>query len=392
MLTAPYPESMLGQHGLGFLFLYNVLSGVTKVKVGANDDGHIIGRLMWHYFQDAHQKGSLMSSVISILASHPVLLEAGLPRFKDTRKNRGPAFFGSVSDAHPESPLHNLFSELAPFLGFIGYEALAVPLQYEPLHLPAPSPDELRTTVYSTVEDDRGRRHPKISDCMYRTRVLESPDFQVLSKLDAEGSEEHFAEELTQRLSADIQFFATSPLECLGLATFIRSEKREGPGGVAVTLTPPFDVSQHPEADSPVAQEMQKRLEDDLKNYEAQLNASTKVCLAVDVLDQAPLDSKLAFLGSLEDAVNKQRGLDLAFVQESLVALVRWANHIPGIKDGSAEGDAMSSWLARYAGREATITSEFLIGALISTKAKEDIQSLNRFLEPEVIEVRSTER
>lgn len=42
-------------------------------------------------------------------------------------------------------------------------------------------------------------------------------------------------------------------------------------------LSMPFDCSAHPEADSPVAREMQGRLRDDLKNYQDQLNSTKSV-------------------------------------------------------------------------------------------------------------------
>jgi hypothetical protein len=44
-----------------------------------------------------------------------------------------------------------------------------------------------------------------------------------------------------------------------------------------VSLSMPFDVSGHPEGDSPVAQEMQRRLTQDLTNYQHQINSAKKV-------------------------------------------------------------------------------------------------------------------
>lgn len=57
-----------------------MLSGSVKVRVGANDDSHMLGRLIWHYYRDAHDPSSVWSSVISVMAAHPVLREAGIPK------------------------------------------------------------------------------------------------------------------------------------------------------------------------------------------------------------------------------------------------------------------------------------------------------------------------
>jgi len=115
LIAADPPESMSGaSRRLGFLFLYEVLSGSVRIKVGENDDSMTIARLMWHYYADAHQN-NLWSSIISIILANPGI-RSRLPIFRDNRKSKGMNFLGVVSDEQPISPLSVLMHELVPIL------------------------------------------------------------------------------------------------------------------------------------------------------------------------------------------------------------------------------------------------------------------------------------
>eukprot|EP01033_Poteriospumella_lacustris_P010457 gene10460-7435_t len=83
-------ESLRGEScGLGFIFLYNLLSGDTLK--------------------------SLPGSVINVLARNRQV-SLRMPKFKDTRRSQNPFFVGWVDDNEVSSPLADLFSKLAPMM------------------------------------------------------------------------------------------------------------------------------------------------------------------------------------------------------------------------------------------------------------------------------------
>jgi thiol-disulfide isomerase/thioredoxin len=99
---------------LGFLFLYNVLTGSVKIRVGSNDDSWTIARLLWHYYGDG-QGSSLWSSIISIFLANPHLRDF-LPVFRDNRKSKTELLLGMCTDEAPICPVNDLLRELVPIL------------------------------------------------------------------------------------------------------------------------------------------------------------------------------------------------------------------------------------------------------------------------------------
>ena len=100
---------------LGFLFLYNLLSGRLRVRICGGNDSHRLATLMSQLYFDRKDK-TMMNSVVNVLIRNPAFC-ARLPRFKDTRKmSRVPRFNGWTDDREPVSPLHNLFQALVPQL------------------------------------------------------------------------------------------------------------------------------------------------------------------------------------------------------------------------------------------------------------------------------------
>ena len=115
VVCAQHPESMTGAVcRMGFLFLYEMLSGSCRIKVGANDDSLTIARLLWHYYGDAHDK-TLWSSIISLIVANPHIRTL-LPRFRDNRTSKTEVFLGTMTDSAPISPLNTLLLELVPIM------------------------------------------------------------------------------------------------------------------------------------------------------------------------------------------------------------------------------------------------------------------------------------
>jgi len=223
---------MLIQSGSGlamsFLFLYEAFTGSTSMKVASKNDSMMMARLLWHYYTDAHQPGSIWASLCSLLAAYPGI-RAILPKFRDGRSNHNdPNLFGSPTDQHPVSPLDNLMQELLPVMvSLVGTDFMPSPPAWLITHLPPPSVEERRVMVVSTSDDDRSLRRPRVTDSLCRERELRSPDLNALLALD-EGEEENGAQRrkdvfrrLFSALPQDIPCFAGQPLEAIGLSRWV---------------------------------------------------------------------------------------------------------------------------------------------------------------------------
>ena len=162
-------ETMSGQQaGLGFLFLYSLLTGDVKCKVlggagssrsynmmpmdlsslsienrsgSSGNDSHRYALLLAQYYADRHSK-SLMGSVINVLCRNRQV-SLRMPKFKDTRKNAtSKQFNGWVDESDPRSPLSELFSKLVPAMSTLkrkGVFKFPPPPPHDELSSPPPS-------------------------------------------------------------------------------------------------------------------------------------------------------------------------------------------------------------------------------------------------------------
>lgn len=82
----PGTETMIGSElKLGFLYLYNLFTGGTKVKILSNDDSHSIATLLLQLMGDKNDRGFL-PSILNILSHNPDLCQR-LPKVRSFSKN-----------------------------------------------------------------------------------------------------------------------------------------------------------------------------------------------------------------------------------------------------------------------------------------------------------------
>jgi thiol-disulfide isomerase/thioredoxin len=211
-------ETMDGkQAGLGFLFLYSLLSGESRSKAissgyggygptvggymtyggkggyssygkkssSSSSDSHRFALLLTQLFVDRHAK-SLPASIANVLGrNRQVCLR--MPRFKDTRKAMTTAFFnGWVDESEPRSPLGELFAKVVPQMRTMKRKA-AFHFPPPPPHVELPpaldkytlSPKETDLTGTKYVEWER----PELSDYGCENRSLESIDSQTVANM-----------------------------------------------------------------------------------------------------------------------------------------------------------------------------------------------------------------
>ena len=124
------PEDFRGRtHGLGFLFLYNLMQGTTKVNCitkaegfgvwgggfRSKSDSHRFALLAAQLYSDKSQRG-LLASVVNVLGRNRHVC-VRMPKFKDTRKARqSPIYNGWTDESEPRAPIAELFGKLVPGL------------------------------------------------------------------------------------------------------------------------------------------------------------------------------------------------------------------------------------------------------------------------------------
>ena len=215
------------QHGLGFLFLYSLLSGEVRCKVntgdygsssggtsygpsnysssssgygrksssGGSSDSHRFGVLLTQLFKDKHTK-SLPASVLHVLGRNRQV-SLRMPKFKDTRKvTNTPIFAGWVDETEPRSPVAELFSKLVPLMGAMKKKGA---FHFPPLppyeELPSPASSVTIPVTSFEVEKVLTQERPELSDYGCDTRALSAMDVSVIAKL---------ASTIQYRLGADL--------------------------------------------------------------------------------------------------------------------------------------------------------------------------------------------
>jgi hypothetical protein len=319
--------------------------------------------------------------MIRVLLFNPDLRSL-LPRFRDSRQKKLPNLLGRPTEQQPICPLHELLSEVTNFLNIMSNEGtITLPSSAIPAEATLIPPSPTSCKVISTVEDDRSHRRPQISNFLHDHRQLRAVDFSLFQSFDPSLSADTFNDLL--RSHDDLLQFATQPLSCLPLPQFVSDPL---PSNLLVSMKMPFDVSKHPDAQVFVAKQMLDRLEEDLKNHENILNGKKNVSLRVDVSDfKLPIEEKMEFLQKIEVAAKFQREKDLHFVQNSFSLIRKLSNALPLVQGAENEHSSLlHHLLSRCSGEESWIALEYVIAALVSTKAEEDILKVNPFLSSSV--------
>lgn len=170
-------DSLNGQKsGLGFLFLYQLLRGTTRVSVissggyadmwasrrsGGKNDAHRFALLLHQLMADSSKRGLLSSCIGTLVRNRHVCVRA--PKFRDSRKMRqSPVYNGWTDENEPNSPVSELFGKLVPFLQRLKRQRGA--LRFPPTP-PYPEmkamPETIRVTSKQTLplESDRAFSH-----------------------------------------------------------------------------------------------------------------------------------------------------------------------------------------------------------------------------------------
>eukprot|EP01087_Luapelamoeba_hula_P004848 TRINITY_DN1482_c0_g1_i1.p1 TRINITY_DN1482_c0_g1~~TRINITY_DN1482_c0_g1_i1.p1 ORF type:complete len:4317 (-),score=602.49 TRINITY_DN1482_c0_g1_i1:51-13001(-) len=381
----PGSETTFGSElKLGFLFLYGLFTGSIKCKVLSNDDGHSLATILLQLIADKSDN-SVLASILNILSHNPALCKR-LPQFNDNRKMKNETINGWLDENETVSPLDDLLSMLIPQLMSAMEESDMILPPEEWGHLREP-----QNTVPVAPETERSWVLPVLSNFLCEERTLNA--------IDIHGHEALKMDPQTQ------QAFAAAPLATIEIEKYVLYMTREQMGRGPVSSEVPFDVSQHSQAKSAVALSMVARLENDMKTYAEQQNdGQTAKC--VHLLDQdiekyvlknsedasACLDKAIDHLQQLTESLLKLRDADSQYVTQAIPFVTETSNRVQlpstetgekgkekGESDNSELREKLRFILKRYCGQETNIWLDYVVGALLSSEWKYDIQKLNPY-------------
>jgi hypothetical protein len=201
----------------------------------------------------------------------------------------------------------------------------------------------------------------------------------------------------------DVKAFSGTPLSLIGLDDFVVGRTRVANGGTRVSEKLPFDLAGHYHCSSFVAQQMNVRMEHDMKYFAEQQNElveqKLKTLLTEDMESYARDPTRavkaIEHVTTLVKRLVKVHKLDQGIMNASLEYTLKLANHVdmaPYVKgeDQTAfdnnRRERMAFQLSRYGGQDSNVWFEFLVAALLSSTAHADLRVVNPFLADSTIE------
>lgn len=383
-------ESMKGLvHGLGFLFLYQLLVSAVQVSIQSVECSHTFGRLLLQLCSDRHKPG-LMQSVCHILANNPSLCQR-LPKFADGRQLVTEEVRGHKIGSETVAPLDVFFSELVPILnkeiaaGNVRWPAAKVANWPE---IPKTiNMDEWLSSYAATASSDASPASLLGLDRAHRTPVLSDSDCAVrlLHSLVAKDLENDSGIESVGELSQQsMHELATQPLSSLKLERFVGLRSPAELGQTAISTRLPFDLSHHPSAQSSAAVSLLDSLADDLKSFAAQVASQKHACLN-GFLESDMIKPKSSSTHTLEVILTELQQLresDEAYISSAIPFIVARANRV-SVPEKIAEAPdgalRLHYLLMRFCGREAHVWLGYVVGCLLSSDWI-NLRKLNPFL------------
>lgn len=376
-------ESCEGSHAKhGFLFLYSLFTAKTRVKVVDQDNSHTLATLFTRMLLDCDAQ-AMLPSILNQLARNPRLCDklSSSAVYADKRKKREKTV-SSEPVGSEDSPLETLFDKLIPQM--VELQAVAKP--------------------------DAGKRcvvQAPPASCAVPAAPLRS---WVVQKLTDYASSRRIFKSYTGELAVDATAraaFMGSPLQSIVsdpptpiIAEATRADMNMDP----LVGTLPFDVSRHEQARSSIAQKMLNRLAEDVKEYADAVNA--KVVRSLACLDPATSktittaasdgggesarlqlisDAEKALL-ALKGRLQSLRAQDQRFVDRATPLVLEMASEVALPMEDDEDFDATDTHeryryvLRREGGQEPRLAFEFIVGALLSSNAVQDLQTVNPYL------------
>ena len=334
-LSRPHDSRMRlrgGKDSLGFLFLFELMTSRSNLKILPSDDpfnwGALLMRMMpvddWAGKSGSSQSGDVLLSVLRCMANNPGLVRNNkeFPIFEDKRRFKMSTMFRGSNH------LQTLLKSCKEFLGKHQHDIHWPQLRACPRqqarggsrdtfrHYEPPIMIRYRSAI-EVISQDRTLVAPRVPDYLCDCRVLRAVEF--------EGN----------RISLEeIAAFAGQPLVYLGkdqlsadggstngLDDYVIRRTRAEDGLDLLPETLPFDVSisEHPSSRTTVARAILSRVEEDVGEYARAENTGTELYLCNFETRQKCMDLANIVLSNEAGKGSSHRG----FLKDLLSALVR---------------------------------------------------------------------
>ena len=393
-------DTMVGsQHKLGFLLLYELLTGAVPARLTPShpDCSFTLGKLLttMQYAKVTQHGKKVKTGPHYLPYAVGAVLSAG---YFPTSNNFERAPISIPADRFPPLPpvpweayasrleqgdvLNRTNTPVGAFLQsvanyFFGFVAMCRAWQASRNRPPAVQKPPSLTTIHPRLW-----LLPKPTDTACDERQLTPINFQ--------GSE-------CSLPASEWQALLQSPLSQLAVLRVALTERKQSESPLSQL---PFDVSGHPSALSYVAKTMLSRMNEDVAVYQQQVGKAREWEVAgVKDRDWDRVDSTLR---SLADSMRRMREEDSVWVRRAQQLVEDIANYVPGVTGPSQRPppphiEAISATastaattaqyefvMSRYSGQSLHITMDFLIPALLSTRANDDLRAVNPHLTPQL--------
>eukprot|EP00397_Hematodinium_sp_SG-2012_P000007 GEMP01000007.1.p1 GENE.GEMP01000007.1~~GEMP01000007.1.p1 ORF type:complete len:5820 (+),score=1409.10 GEMP01000007.1:169-17628(+) len=371
-------ENLMGDfREKGFLFIYQLFTGTIRYKALKQSpmERHSFAFLCLNLLFDDARNGSVLGSVLNLMAHGGVQHCEGAPRWKDTRKNKGSSYFKTWIDANePNIPLADLLDNCTRWLADShksGY--LKLPAEdaadNELLYPKLPTPQSTLRTVdiahqvwlLATERATRVMGYGGVSNFACSQRTIEDLDDAAIP---TSMSDLTMRVERMRRLTPSLlpSLMGTPLHSCT--ADFVATKK--------IAAVPNAGLPFHVPATSFVAKNTIARLKKDCALFAEQCRDVPQVTLRSLDLDE---------LKRLEEMLLKIKEADATFIDLSIQLLLKEANQVT--ETGT---DALQFLLLRTSAHESRLWLQFLFASVMSSHALVDWRRINPFLSEETVD------
>eukprot|EP00941_MAST-03F_sp_MAST-3F-sp1_P005039 g5039.t1 len=386
---------------LGFLFIYELLSGRLPFRMVSGDIAHNWGCVLLRMLPETeHRRKGMLMSILRIMAANPEIARE-MPKFEDTRTFKLATMFRG------QNVLQSLLKKAKDVITrFHKAGKMMLPPRW---------------AEYDSV---RVRSYPPLAKMRRRDRTLIAPrnvrDFsckeRVLQTVKYDG---------INVTEADIEGFAKIPMRGIGFGSTRRGEEmpknnnvvdnggleqfvsyrtRVQMGKSAVDGVLPFDVSSHPSAAHKVARNILVRLRDDLQLFSKNSNEKAhpeligwteeEVEQHMQGVDDGTEERMSKRLETVLNGLLNLRREDERLVARATDSLLKLSNRVdmsapPANASPEAKAEhkrRLGFLMSRHAGQEPKIWLQLLVSTLLSTTGAREIQRINPFLDDEQVQ------
>ncbi|KAL4094321.1 hypothetical protein PRIC1_009982 [Phytophthora ramorum] len=358
--------------GLGFLFLYECLNQQLVVRMGGDDCTRSFGDLFTRFLHlklsrwgretvDDGEEECAPSYAVAQLAmviSHPA---GGWPS--------SPCDQESV---HLLSRGANLYSKMTVgtmLKHFFDFGEMEFQSKLES--------EDHQNRVIAPIKAQFSQLHNS-AEHVFEIPIAATDESKNFDASNASCGERHFREAISCPINPEF------PLEAIDVKRFITFCDPEAEVGAAL----PFDLSQHPAAQTVAAKDLLKRLGDDIAINAQAVNESKDAFITgitpVNLLSpggQGPSSSTVENLQKLIHLCEKMRASDRKMVEEGIAMLEMLLNEIRGDIRGNADQVVAADRfvMERHVGLYPRVTFDFLTSLLASDSFEADLKARNPF-------------